>query len=635
MNTIKVIKLSDIIDAQPILNVGCVGHVAHGKSTLVYDLTGIKTVKHSAEIERNITINLGYANLRIYYNLETKEFINSNIKLNDQNLVLYRHISFVDCPGHQAFMATMMSGSEIFNVALMLIAMNDTIPQAQTLAHSEILSHTDISNIAIILNKIDLITDEKMVNDKIIELDNFIKTNSKLQNKPIIPISAQKKININKIINFLAQIPSTNIAETINKPFRMNILRSFNINKIGVECNDLTGGVIGGSIKSGYISVGDWIMIKPGIVQFNKNKWSVRPIFAQIESIQSDSSSLQTAYPGGLIALRLNCDPSLCRNNKLLGNNIYKLYKKDPNFEYSDLQYDKLSEISEATKGTDIGCSLILKINFLKNQKNYSSIDEIYLLINSLPIKAQVISKESNTLYHIETEKPIAIDQSIISILNKTSIGIELFATGQIIKINKEILIKLPSEIQELIDNIPKSFDLIKLDETKLDNITEIDNIANSDGLKQEIIKHINPKVVFKLTLPQLDFQVEQTRYIWVNAKKIISKFDLTINKDLKVNIDDSNIKWQCFGEMIINFFNYEYSSDNGLADLIDNRIIIHIKRSIKNKPQHVITKFIKEYYNCSNCNSISCRIGKILSKYYSICVICNKRKHLINEWIR
>ena len=83
---------------------------------------------------------------------------------------------------------------------------------------------------------------------------------------------------------------------------------------------------------------------------------------------------------------------------------------------------------------------------------------------------------------------------------------------------------------------------------------------------------------------------------------------------------------------MIIHFFNYEYSSDSGLADLIDDRIIIHIKRSIKNKPQHVITKFIKEYYNCSNCNSISCRIGKILSKYYSICVICNKRKYLINE---
>jgi len=325
MNNIRTIKLSDIIDAQPILNVGCVGHVAHGKSTLVYDLTGVKTVKHSAEIERNITINLGYANLRIYYNIETKQFINSNIKLNNPNLILHRHISFVDCPGHQAFMATMMSGSETFNVALMLIAMSDTIPQAQTFAHSEILAHTDISNIAIILNKIDLITDEKMIDDKIVELDKFIKTNSKLQNKPIIPISAQKKINIDKIINYLSQIPSTNIAESINKPFKMNILRSFNINKIGVECDDLTGGVIGGSIKSGYISVGDWIMIKPGIVQFNKNKWSVKPVFAKVESIQSDSTSLDTAYPGGLIALRLNCDPSLCKNNNLLGNKIMQI----------------------------------------------------------------------------------------------------------------------------------------------------------------------------------------------------------------------------------------------------------------------------------------------------------------------
>ena len=152
----KVIKLSNIIDNQPILNIGCVGHVAHGKTTVVYDLTGIKTIKHSTEIERNITINLGYANLRIYYDKINNKYINSNIKLNNSDYILKRHFSFVDCPGHQAFMATMLSGSETIDVALMLISAGEPIPQPQTVAHTEVLEHTDIDNILILLNSIKL-----------------------------------------------------------------------------------------------------------------------------------------------------------------------------------------------------------------------------------------------------------------------------------------------------------------------------------------------------------------------------------------------------------------------------------------------------------------------------------------------
>ena len=146
---IKTIKLSEIIEKQPVLNVGCVGHVAHGKSTVVYGLTGIRTQKHSSELERNITINLGYANLRIYRNKKTKILSSSNVALNDTDLVLCKHYSFVDCPGHQAYMSTMVSGTETFDVALLLIAASEAIPQPQTLSHTNVLSHTNIENIAI------------------------------------------------------------------------------------------------------------------------------------------------------------------------------------------------------------------------------------------------------------------------------------------------------------------------------------------------------------------------------------------------------------------------------------------------------------------------------------------------------
>ena len=60
------IKYSEIIENQPTINIGSIGHVSHGKSTLIKSITGVKTQRHTKEQERNITINLGYANAKIF-----------------------------------------------------------------------------------------------------------------------------------------------------------------------------------------------------------------------------------------------------------------------------------------------------------------------------------------------------------------------------------------------------------------------------------------------------------------------------------------------------------------------------------------------------------------------------------------
>lgn len=613
----KVIKLSNIIDNQPILNIGCVGHVAHGKTTVVYDLTGVKTIRHSTEIERNITINLGYANLRIYYDKINNKYINSNIKLDNSNYILKRHFSFVDCPGHQAFMATMLSGSETIDVALMLISSGDSIPQPQTIAHTEVLHHTNIENILILLNKIDLIVDEKMMDEKLKELDKFINNHSKLKSKPIIPISAQKKINLDKILNYLVNIPHNNLSNLINQPFKMNILRSFNVNKIGVEIDDLTGGVIGGSIKSGYIELDNWIVIKPGMLVMRKEKWYARPIFCQVKTIKSDNVFLNEAYPGGLIALGLDCDPALCRNNNLLGNKIYKLNR---------------SNFSEIKSGNDLTYEFKIEIEYLKDPKLYLNIVDINLLINSSPIKGKIINtNKDRTEMRILTDKPIVYDNSIISVLNKTINSIELFAKGKIVESYKKVNIKLPTNIDSILDKLDEKDNEIIIEDVEDTNIID-ENIID---IREEIIKNLKPKVVFKMSLPMPEFKIDTTRYVWTNAREFISRFDLEINKDLKVEIDQTNIKWLCFGKMITEYFNYEYASDEGLADISDERIIIHIKRSTKNKPQIVISKFIKNYYTCIKCNSISSRIAKIMSQTMSICVICNNRNKINDEWIK
>ena len=114
---------------QPNLNIGIIGHVSHGKSSLIRLLTGINTIKHSNEKKRNITINIGYANTKICkcnlcksiksYNSQETEFVCENCNI---EMELIKHISFVDCPGHDSFMSTMISGASIMDAVILVIS---------------------------------------------------------------------------------------------------------------------------------------------------------------------------------------------------------------------------------------------------------------------------------------------------------------------------------------------------------------------------------------------------------------------------------------------------------------------------------------------------------------------------------
>ncbi|PNH03413.1 Eukaryotic translation initiation factor 2 subunit gamma, partial [Tetrabaena socialis] len=127
---------------------GTIGHVAHGKSTVVKAISGVQTVRFKNELERNITIKLGYANAKIYkcsspacerpasyraYGSSKED--NPPCELCGQVMELVRHVSFVDCPGHDILMATMLNGAAVMDGALLLIAANETCPQPQTSEH--------------------------------------------------------------------------------------------------------------------------------------------------------------------------------------------------------------------------------------------------------------------------------------------------------------------------------------------------------------------------------------------------------------------------------------------------------------------------------------------------------------------
>jgi len=140
LTTLDVTKLTplshEVISRQATINIGTIGHVAHGKSTVVKAISGVHTVRFKNELERNITIKLGYANAKIYKlddpscprpecyrscGSSTPDEFPTDIPGTKGNFKLVRHVSFVDCPGHDILMATMLNGAAVMDAALLLI----------------------------------------------------------------------------------------------------------------------------------------------------------------------------------------------------------------------------------------------------------------------------------------------------------------------------------------------------------------------------------------------------------------------------------------------------------------------------------------------------------------------------------
>jgi len=318
------------INDQATINIGTIGHVAHGKSTLVKAITGIQTVRFKNELERNITIKLGYANSKIFKcsNLNCPKpgcykAMGSGIKTIPYceqchyDMVLVKHISFIDCPGHEILMATMLTGTSIMDSALLVIASNENCPQPQTSEHLAAVEIMKMKNLIVLQNKVDLIS-KKGAKDNYSEILRFIEKTD-FESNPIIPISAQRRCNIDILIQAIVEnIPSPQRDLSLN--LKMFLIRTFDINKPGCNIQDLKGGVVGGSIGSGILKIGENIEIRPGISKRNKlGKLKCFPVLTKVQSLNTEKNKLRLAVPGGLIGVGTLLDPSLTRADRLSG----------------------------------------------------------------------------------------------------------------------------------------------------------------------------------------------------------------------------------------------------------------------------------------------------------------------------
>ena len=318
----------EIMSRQATINVGTIGHVAHGKTTLVKAISGIHTIRSKIEKERNITYNLGYANAKLYkcnicprpecYRSFGSEKEDSPVcdKCNG-NLTLQRHISFVDCPGHDMLMATMLNGAAVMDAAMLLVAANEPCPQPQTSEHLAAVEIMNLNHIIILQNKIDIVIRDNSGKEQNEHIRKFVQ-GSKAQNSPIIPISAQFRHNIDVVIEYLCKIPVP-VRDYRSNP-KFIVVRSFDVNYPGEEVQNLRGGVAGGTLVRGVLRLGEIVEIRPGIVnKTSDNSFDVIPILTKIVSLQAEKNDLVYAIPGGLIGVGLTIDPYLTRGDRLVG----------------------------------------------------------------------------------------------------------------------------------------------------------------------------------------------------------------------------------------------------------------------------------------------------------------------------
>jgi translation initiation factor 2 subunit 3 len=368
---------------QPKINIGIVGHVDHGKTTLTKALSGMWTDTHSEEKKRGITIKLGYTNFSIYKNKKSGEF---TLDKKNDFLEIY---SIVDSPGHESFMATMIGGSSVMDYGILLIDSTEICPQPQTIEHIKALEISNCKNIIVALNKIDLI-EKKTALKKFEEVETFLKT-TKFKDSKIIPISAFHKINLKYLLENIYN-EFKEIKRDTSKDLKFSIIRSFDINKPGLDYKKVKGGVLGISIKEGKINIGDEIEIKPGILQNVKGKPFFKTIYGKVVKLKSSAENLEVGLPGGSLAISTELDSVLTKADSLVG-------------QIGGLK----SKLNEITYQITLDLNLFKSIIVNSNDKVVKPIvlnEILMLIVNSLTTVGQVVKADSKSIT-LKLKRPI------------------------------------------------------------------------------------------------------------------------------------------------------------------------------------------------------------------------------------
>lgn len=400
---------------QPCINIGTSGHVDHGKTTLIEAITGVWTSGHSEELRRGITIKVGYADAAFYKCPTCQSPSNYSVQPKctacNSETEISRVVSFVDSPGHESLMANMLSGGALMDGAILVIAANEKVPQPQTREHLLALQVLGIKNIVIVQNKVDLTERENAI-ENYNQIKEFVK-NSVAEEAPIIPISAQHRINIDSLIEHIEKyIPTPDRRNSQNGI--MHILRSFDINKPGTPIKNIKGGVLGGALIQGEFNTGDEIEILPGIYNDKKNKYE--PVFSEIGSLATGAGLVDKVKPGGLVAIGSKLDPSFIKSDSVIGAVVGKPSSLPTTVDEITIDINLFE--------TAVGTQDLVKVEPIKTKEN--------LRLNiGTAVTIGTVTNSKNQRIEIKIKKPICLmPKSRVAISRRISDRWRLIGAG-------------------------------------------------------------------------------------------------------------------------------------------------------------------------------------------------------------
>ena len=240
---------------------GTAGHIDHGKSVLVQALTGIDPDRLREEKERGMTIDLGFAWLK---------------------LPSGREVGIVDVPGHERFVRNMLAGVGGIDLALLIVAANESI-MPQTREHLAILDLLEIRNGIVVITKKDLV-DEELLGLVRMEIEELISTTA-LSGAPVVAVSALTGEGLPDLVATIDELlGSAEPRRDLGRP-RLAIDRVFTMTGSGT--------VVTGTLIDGALSVGQEVEIVPPGLK------------SRLRGLQTHKTRIDTAAPGSRVAANL------------------------------------------------------------------------------------------------------------------------------------------------------------------------------------------------------------------------------------------------------------------------------------------------------------------------------------------
>lgn len=241
--------------------IGTAGHVDHGKSALVWKLTGINPDRLAEEMERGMSIELGFVFL---------------------TLPQIGNVAIIDVPGHERFLRTTVAGIWGIDLAMLVIAADEG-PMPQTLEHLEAMQYLGVERGLIVLNKKDLVNEEWLLLMQE-EVEKLVR-GTFLEGAPVVSVSARTGEGVDELQEMLAQLLLRIDDEEVPSNLRLPIDRVFTLKGFGT--------VVAGTVAGGEIKAGDEVELLPVGRRL------------RVRNVQTHNSAVEEASRGQRAALNL------------------------------------------------------------------------------------------------------------------------------------------------------------------------------------------------------------------------------------------------------------------------------------------------------------------------------------------